>query len=169
MAAVIRSRASVIIPLIRARIMAKLAFPAERVFYCQRPPPFDSQADQYVWLRKGRAKLDRPVWQGGGRVDTRRVLMLECNLRTRLATDETDRDNAWLFETSLGHEVYLDTLYDALQGFQPVDAQGNWTVTQPIEVTEEDAPDKDKISPEWGESTLNVEVHYEMDLDQTYQ
>lgn len=169
MATVVRTSLPVILHFIRARLVEVLRFPEERVLILARDAlPGDFQATQYCWLRPRRQSPNLPVIYGAGRNDARMTRTLAVTLRTALSADESGQDAEWLTQEGLGHLQAEHALYDALLLFQPTDAHGNWLVYEPLHPREATGPER-IIPCSWGESTLEFEVAYQLDLQTAYQ
>jgi hypothetical protein len=149
--------------------MAVTGFPEERVVLLARADvPYHAQADQYVRIWPRSQTTQGPIVQGAGRLDARVVRRVSVCLWTRLALDEADRDNSWLLHATLGHLDAEHKLFDALLGFHPEDADGNWLCYEDCRVVAAAEPSKDRAEPEWGKSEVDVEVPYVLDLNQSY-
>lgn len=160
----------VLLPLIQQRLMLVTTFPEERVIIDARDDEDDlkSQADQYVLLRGGGGSPG-PDFQGAGRNSLVLNEEIVCILHTRLQTDEATSDAQFLTNRSLGHYVARGLIWSALAGFQPVDADGNWLVTEPIWPRTYSKPRKSKARPGWGSSSLAFNVQYSAKIDTSYQ
>lgn len=172
MAAQIRSKLSPILLAIRQRVMDVMLFPPERVLIVARDVlAQEPQADQFVRIRPRGGPIYYPTYEGGGRMDTRVRRSCSATLRTRMATDEPTQDLFWLNDVSIGHLEKEHALFDALVAFQPTDSDDNWLVTQPLEPKAVTTPEKARGAKmlEWGESTFEFVIHYQLALDQTYQ
>lgn len=156
-----------------AHVASITELPPERVFFCQRDePPFNSQADSYVFLRFEDGDYDRPNLIGAGRIDTRERIVLSATIRSRVSLDEADRDTIWLTETqaSVGHLQLRHKVLDALVCFTVIDGDGNHLVTEPLKPATSRPPRKEKSpNPEWGQSVLMFDVIIHLDLDQSRQ
>jgi hypothetical protein len=166
---VIRTKLSAILPLIRQRLMDVLQLRPEAVIETAEDDlPPDPLGDQYLWLRPRDQGPNLPVIDGGGRIDARMNRTIAVTLRTRYAADEGTSNLAWLTDATYGHLDKEHAIYDALLNFQPTDLAGNWLVTQPLKPRGGTNPKKDAKAKEWGQSTVDFEVSYEMDLNQSY-
>ena len=171
MATVLRSRLSAILPLIQARVTAVMGLPEERVLLTGEMDnlPWDTQADQYVWIRPREMRPNAPIIVGAGRHDARTNRSCLATLRTRYAVDEGPQEARWLLDRSFGHLDAEQLLLDALFLFQPTDAAGNWLVHEPLQPMPVSAPRKDQRDKDWGESTFEFSIDFTLDLNQSYQ
>ena len=161
-----RTRLSLILPVIRQRLIDWLQFPAERVLLTiTDEPPFDAQAEQYVWVRLRRQAPGTPYVEGGGRTDARVRRTLAVTVRTRQALDTPLEHLLWLLTAHLDAE---HAVYDALLDFYPAGADGMNLTTEPLHPGTAAEPRADRDDPTWGESTVEFEIVYEMDLDQSF-
>lgn len=167
--AIVRAKLSQILPVMQQRLMAVLGFPKERVkLSCRRNTPHPHE--QYVVVRP-RSHITHQVYRhGGGRADTRVTRRVAVELWTRLALDETGDSEQWLLDASLGHLDREHQIFDALENFQPLNAQGDWLVYQPLKLYPTSDPDlEEPDEPEWGRSVQEYDVSYVLDLSQDYQ
>lgn len=165
MATVHRTGLANILLAIRDRLMQRLQMPPELVLVTARDSlPFDRHGDQYVWIRPRNQAPNLPVIEGGGRFDARMRRTIAVTCRTRLALDESDQDYEWLLNRELGHFELEEAIWDALYLWAPADVDENWLVAMPLQPRGTAAPQKDKVNAEWGESSLEVEVEYLMNL-----
>lgn len=161
----------------QARLMLRLSWPEERVIVAD-PKKFKGhpQADQYLllWLAD-QGSPDMPVFEGGGRFDTRMVVRFAVTLWTRYYADEVSSSKLWLTDgrqaNPLGHLNTAGLILNALVGFTPTDTaddSGNWYCTQGINPAPVSAPNQEASrNPEWGHSVLGFVAVYELNLDQT--
>lgn len=175
MATVIRSDLRNIVLAWQAQLVLRLGWPAERVlvadpnqFTDPRGTPLHPQGDQYLLLWISDQSPDMPVFEGGGRFDTRLTVRFSVTLYTRFGVDEVSSSLAWLTDASLGHLAALGAVQNALVGFAPEDAGNDWLCTQGINPAPVGPPRREKArDPEWGVSTLGFVAVYELNLDQT--
>lgn len=174
MAAQIPSNLVDILLAVRARLITVLAFPPERVVVLARESlDQEHQANQYVLLRALGGPFDQACFDGGGRRDTRLERTCWATLRTRLTVDEPTSDLAWATDPSLGHYAREHQLFDALCGFHVTDADGNELCERPLVPKQVSAAVKDRKNAsktqEWGSSSFEFLVRYQLKLDETYQ
>lgn len=172
MASVIRSKLAKVLQACRVRLVYILRWPEERVIICQADELPDVQAEQYIALRLGAAYLsvssaasDVLVSDGAGRNDARVMRRLAVRIRTRSGLAETGRDEDWL----IPHLEAENSVFNALFHFQPVDAQDNWLVVEPLKLALWSMPMKDRRDADWGDSTIEFNLHFTLDLDLGYQ
>lgn len=166
----IPTKLSTILKALKARLIAKMGFPQERVLISLQAlnPPFRSQAEQYCILFPSAGHFPEEIFEGSGRVETRTVRRTSAVLWTRSGLDEEDRDEIRLTDQSLGHLDFEHKMFDALIAFQPVDSQNNWLVYQPIKPQAISAPMKAQDIL-WIASEFQFDVDYILQLDQSYQ
>ena len=170
MAAVIRSKLSAILPLIKTQLMATTSFPTERVLISMRDVhPNVMQADQYIVIRPRGSVTDEPIEIGAGRVDTRLSRRVAIILRTRLEIDQDHVDVEWLTNATYGHLDVEHQIINSLQDFQVIDGSANWLVVKPLKLGPVSDPNPVQEFTGWGQSVQEYEVKYEADLTQTYQ
>ena len=181
MPTVLRSDLFNVVLACRARLMLRLEWPAERVLVAD-PEQYEyhPQADQYLtlWLAD-QGSPDMPVFEGGGRFDTRMAVRLAVTLYTRLSVDEAPSSLAALTDTSLGHLNAAGAVLNALVGFTPTDTaddSGNWYCTQGVNPAPVSAPRRPRRKtgraagdgdPDWTVSTLGFVAVYELNLNQS--
>jgi hypothetical protein len=128
-------------------------------------------ADRDVLIRVGRLSVLSGTVQGAGRVATRAQRMVSVTPRTRLSLDESDRDEEWLTNATLGHFLLEEQIIDALHLFFPLDANGVAPfLVEPMRLMEGDQPGRDRQMPQmFGDTSLVYECVYMVTLDQEMQ
>src|SRR3990172_8020876 len=168
MAKVIRTSLRTIAPLITARLVDWLALTdTAQIFWIARNkiPHFLGPWDILLRPRRGFSIQDNS--DGGGKWDTRIRRIIDVALRVQLATDETARDVEWLFADD-GYFALEESVIDALQMFEPTDAQGNILLAEPMRLLEGIEPAREQGNEVlWGDGTLAFEIVYTMNLDTT--
>ena len=83
-------------------------------------------------------------------------------MRSRLYTDQSDRDIDFLIDQTLGHIVLRDAVTDALEYlFEPcTDEDGNSFIYEPLRVPSWDGPEREKTDPMWGDSWCDIQIQY---------
>jgi hypothetical protein len=162
-----------ILSAILERLQTVLQFPPERVLPDARDEDdrdFKLQADQYVLVKVGIAK-PLPPWAGAGRNALTLQRQLTVVLCTRFAADEATSDRQWLLDKTNGHIAAEELIYNALAGFQPLDADANWLVLEPLDPQPATPPRRSKrrLAAGWGASAVGFGVTYALTIDATYQ
>jgi hypothetical protein len=159
---------------IQQRLVSVLGFPPERILLDldedakERSPAI--QADQYVRVLDGGGDSDREPQDARGRVAPVVKETLIVALFTRLAVDDVNTKLQWLTDPANGNLRTRDSLWDALFCFQPMDTAGNWLVVEPLKVKNVRRPqDLGPKRPGWGRSGIEVEVKYQVLVNQAYQ
>jgi len=170
MATVIRTKLSPILAAVRDRLITRLRFNPARVIVSLRPvTEAENQAEQYVLIRPAAQAMNEPIINGAGRIDARTTRRIGIYLRTRLLTDEPYDDERWLTDASFGHLDQEHVIIDALEMFLPTDKDENALLYEPIRLRPSPQPEKDPIPDGWGQSGLEFDASYELDLDQADQ
>ena len=156
---------------LQARLMDVLGWPEERVIIDMRDDhdadTITSQAEQYVRLKAGpRNPLGADV-EARGRIQPRMSAQISVRLRTRVNLDKAQSDVTALTDASRGHLRVEAGVWDALLNFQPVDGDSNWLVSETVKPRLATAPQKPPAG--WAQTTINFDVTFIMDLDQSYQ
>lgn len=168
MATVVRASIRDILTAIKAELVLREVLGEDAIHFVARDYVPHFVADKDLLLRPGRVTSSEPWNTGAGRAATALKRYLHCICRTRLALDESDRDEKWLQDEAFGHWILEESVLDALQDFLPEDADENVLLIEPMRVVDADAPDKDRKEPLlWGESTVTFEVFYAADIDAT--
>lgn len=156
---------------LQTRLVTVLEIPAERVVIDARNDPDAEevvvQADQYVRIRVEQRSLDTHSVEARGRNYPDLNARISVVGRTRYDVDAVNSDQSILTDTSRGHLRLEHLLWDALLCFQPVDAQNNWLVREPVKPGAATAPRKPPKG--WMSSTLEFNVVIILDLDRDYQ
>lgn len=173
MAGVIPTSFRAIAPLITARLAEVAEIPASRIFWVarQRVPHFVGPWD-LVLRPRGSVSLD-PNTEGGGRHDTRLRRIIDVAVRIQRATDESARDDDFLFaepsddDTDLiGYFAAQERVIDALHVFSPTAANGDVLVAEPMRMVNDNDPLREQgMEHIWGDGTLAFEVVYTLNLD----
>lgn len=149
---------------LQARLMSSTGLPAECVLIQEdQTLPEVTQAEQFLLLWEAAGKVDRPIWQGGSRVDSRLVQEFTVTVWTRCYLDEPTSSLVWLTDPALGHAVWRHKVYEALVSDVLTDAQDDW-LGLPVVPVGQGKASRDKEQREWGSSTLTFAVVYEMNL-----
>ncbi len=134
-------------------------------------PPYHAQADWYASVRPrgGGPVPDR--FGAAGRFSAVVIRRVVVTVRSRCALDEADRDLAKLTDLNLGHLRNEHAVINLLDGYQPVDASGNWLLVEPMRLVPGGISDPRRLpkEPEWVESSTEYEVQFELNLDQSQQ
>lgn len=169
MATVLRSNLQTILPLIKTRIMDVTGLESEAVVYSKQPakvkPSFQADKVVVLWVRS--QITQKPFVAGAGRVDTRVTRRVTVVIWNRLEVDYDLQDEAFFTDANYAIFILENQVLDALATFKPVDAQNNIVVTEPLWIgpVAEPVPDMEG----WGHSEVDIEIVYELDLDQSYQ
>lgn len=177
MAAIVATNLDVILAAIQARIIDWLDWPDERVIVDARADAHHdqtgpTQAEQYVRLQVKARTPDQPSYQGRGRIYPKIFAAITCILRTRVNLDPSQSDQIALTlaatddDPARGHLPVEHQVWDALVGFYPEDADGNWLLSEPIEPRTGSAPLKPP--KEWMQSVLDFNISFLLALDQSY-
>lgn len=158
-----------ILPVLRARIVSVTGLDDTVVWETKKAKvPFNAQADHFVTIRPRGQQCNRPIEQGAGRLDLRATRRISITAYTRVELDEHDRDTNWLRNQTLGHLQLERKILDAVTTFKVIDANGN-LLALPIRPGVWQEPDEEKEDPAWGSSTLDIEITFVVQLDQSYQ
>lgn len=167
MASQIRSKMSVILPLIKTLLMDALDLPTERVIITQSNTKPNFQADRVVFLRVRRMTSQVDAELGGGNYENRVVRFLDVIPSVRMDTDSTS-DEPWLLDEDLGFFAFEEAILTALCGHFLVDEQGNHVLDgSTIKLISETDAQKIPGAPGWGESLMTFRLSYELDVDLT--
>jgi hypothetical protein len=163
MATVLRASPVTWLPYIQQQLVAVTGLPVERVIITARLNPQPMAQTQDILIRPGAITGSQNYLQGSGRLVMYLKRALHITIRTRQALDQPESDQQWLINLQLGHFVLEDKVYDALQGYQPVDMSGNALLATPINFL--GGPDPSKIDQnednnDFGFTTLTFEVEY---------
>ena len=116
---------------------------------------------------------DGELEQLGGRVDERVDRLVRGVDRSRsdrrLHLDEPNRDKQWLIDQALGHMVFEEATVDALELFWPTDVSGNVLLCEPMRLLRAESLMKQKKDGAWGESALDWEIQYLLNVNQAVQ
>jgi hypothetical protein len=150
---------------VRARLVAVLRWPEERVLPID-PDDADLPAPQgtqlcFFWPEIEAAKL----YAGAGRLDTRDGVRLAVEIATQLATDPVGSYGLWLLDQQLGHLVARHKVLNALVGFWPGDPAGNVLTDHPFEPAGLSKPRREKKTKGWGYSRVGFQLTYILALD----
>src|SRR5271166_2918888 len=102
MATVLLASVTTIVQAVQTQLINSLSFPAERVRITAHWPPYQTQADQVVYIWPKESARDATVSDGSGRRSTvvRRVFWII--LDSRLSTDDIGGAENWLNDPSYG-------------------------------------------------------------------
>lgn len=150
--------------LLRARLAAGLGWDEERIIITAAEPDDTPhhQADQDILLRLEGERPEASI-DGGGRYVNLRTRNIAVWARSRLFLDTRDSDLARLTHTSLGHVALEDDIVDVLEGWLPVDDDGNATST-PVILGTFSRPEKDRKDDGWVRSRVDLSFQYLRDL-----
>ena len=166
--AIVRAKLSQILPVIQRRLRTRLDWPAERVLLSLRDDGSHPH-EQYLRLWPRSHVCHQIFRHGAGRIDTRVTRRVAVKLWTRLALDETNDDQQWLTNATLGHCDLEHTIFDALENFSPENSDGDWLVYMPLKLYPASEPAKEDEEAEWGCTVQEYDVCYVLDLDQNIQ
>lgn len=170
MATVVRASIRDILNTIRQRLVDYPVIGTDRVYIVARRNVPHFQADQDILIRALGFTVDRGWADGAGRKATRIDRQVAIIPRTRLATDEADRDPQWLNHASLGHYQLEEKIPDALEEpWFPAAANGDHLTIEPIRMLSGSEADKGEMKGEdfdWGDSAIFYKVSYLLALTQ---
>jgi len=170
---VTKTTLAAVVAAVRTQIQGKLGFPAERVLPhagdAADPDPFPAQAEQLVLIHLGGGRVEPGVYDGAARNAPLFRQELLCTLWTRLVSDDPSTAERYLLDQTLGHLKFTDQLWDALWAFQPLDASGNWIVTEALRPEQWQPPRQAPGRKGWGRSALRFTATFCLALDTTYQ
>lgn len=171
-ATIIPTELGTILLAVQARLMAVLGYPDERVIIDARTDrdhetTGPTQAEQYVRLQVKNRNLVAETVEARGRIYPHMKATISCVVRTRVNLDEASSDESALTVASRGHLPVEHKVWDALICFQPVDEDDNWLITEPIKPRGGTTPQKPPKT--WMQSTIDFDITFALDLDQTYQ
>lgn len=141
-----------------------------RVILCARRNVPKLTGDKDIVLRVNGTQVLTSV-EGEGRFYTKLRRIIEVIPRCRLAQDEAGKDNGWLTDEALGFLTLEESVFDALQLFQPTNTDTSEFLTiEPMRWVSSGNPDKDP-SPDgtWGSETMLLEIVYQAVLEQDRQ
>lgn len=145
--------------------------------YQEDDPPYDVKGDFWAFIQFQPQGQDEGRFLAAGRVDSTMGAEVHVIVRSRSALDEAHSDFVRLTDASLGHIAYASAVVNALNGFQPNDANdptgntGNWLLQIPMRLLPNGwgTPKPTKHDREWLETRLRFGILFTMNLDQTYQ
>ena len=165
----IPTKLSAILVQTKNALISSLELGQEKVLIsADEPPLFNSQAEQYVVIQPQGGVIEQPIWIGSGKVEIRQKRQVFVRLRTRVAQDESDRDEIRLTDSALGHYDMEHALFVALAGFIPQDSQKNWLVYEPFMPVSVGGVGRTKMDPAWVESIVSVSADYIMFVPKVY-
>lgn len=149
---------------VRARIMAALEWPAERVLVvAEDEHDYPPHGDQYVELRI----MDQD-WgkerEGAGRWDQRVKRTCVLTLWNRLQLDEPSTDLTLLTDRTMGHFAAEHSVFDALEGWAPTTAKGLDLVHEEIKFRKATKAERPKKRPGWSRTTYSFTLDFTLDM-----
>lgn len=152
-------------------VVGKAAVDDGRIRIVARRPedvPFaDSEMDILIRVRGFR--VDDSQYTGAGRQFCRNDRRLEVIPRTRDARDSVSEDLKWLTDETFGQLAIEDTIYNALEEFYPLRADGTSLLIEPLKLI--DCGDDIRGNRNstgawtWGYSILTYAFPYQQILD----
>lgn len=175
MAAQIRSNIAAILRGIKTQLVTKTGLSEHLIFMNLRPSGTSAathpvQSGSYLRLFISSPQPIPEWFAAAGRVNSGKARYLDVAVRTRLGLDTVDREDNHLLDTAEGHFILEDQVFDALEGFQPVDTAQNVLTAYPIAAVPPNALPSLPIEPRdphWAESQILFLVPYNSALDQT--
>lgn len=170
MPAIVPTGWAAILTAVETQLITVTGFPNERINNSTEDgESAHFQGDQDIVMRTGNLTPVGPDIDSKGRLAIRIVRQLQVIPRTSIAVDTHGLTDAWLTDPSFGHLQLEEAIFNALQGFEPSDANGNWLVTEPMRLVPSQPPIRpappDLKPAVWGSSTLTFEITYLMALN----
>ncbi len=126
-------------------------------------------AEHDIILRPSNFLVDKGMVDSNGRQATLIIRTLTIVCRTRLHLDEAGQDKVFLEEPNLGHLVFEEKVCDALQIFMPTNSNGDDLLTIPMRIIRGDSIGKEAQDAAWGQTALDWEIRYLLNLNQAIQ
>ncbi len=104
-----------------------------------------------------------------GRWSMQRIRKLLLVLRSRVQLDPSGSDEKGLLADGLGHIAQENRLIDCLQCYWPEDVEGNTVTACPMHFQSLSQTERERKFPEWLASRVELAIHYERQMSQTWQ
>lgn len=150
-----------ILSLIRDRLVCSFILPSNCVYCCMTEQPNETPPnDQYIIVSPKPIPPDQGCVTGGGNTLMLMDSAVMVTIYSRLALDQTPRDDYWLTPSS-GYSVDLiqQKVVASLQLFFPADDNSNFYMAEPMRLTDYSEPLRDS-PPGWGSVKLRYDVQY---------